>query len=150
MMSTHLSSGSTPRTPQERREAHSKQVLRAARTLGRALLVLGLPLTVFAVAVAQPTGVHASQDASQHGTHVQSGTSATLSVSPLSGPVGVNLSATGSKFKPNDPIEIGYSTSSTCASMTPISGATGTAGSDGSLSIAVTWPQTGMGNYTVC
>ena len=150
MMGTQLRNGSTPQSPRQRGGAASQLARRLARALGRALLLLALPLAVCVTALAQPAGVHASQQSAQGHSAALSGSNATLSVSPPSGPVGAHLSATGSRFKPTDPIQIGYSTSSSCASMTPISGAIGPAGSDGSLSLAVTWPQTSAGAYTVC
>lgn len=117
---------------------------RVPRMIGRGALLLAIPLALLVVGAALPTTVRASQQTPQGGSN------ATISFSPQSGPVGVNVTATGSHFPAGDPVQIGYSATSDCASMTAINGATGTAGKDGGLSVTTAWPQTNVGTYTVC
>lgn len=144
MSRTHTSFGSAPPSPGTPSAESARRSRRMVAVFGRGAVLLIVPLALLVMVAALPTSVRASQQAPQGGSN------ATISFSPQSGPVGVNVTATGSKFPAGDPVQIGYSAISDCASMTAINGATGTAASDGSLSVTTAWPQTAAGSYTVC
>ncbi|HLJ81353.1 MAG TPA: hypothetical protein VKT52_07710, partial [Ktedonobacterales bacterium] len=73
-----------------------------------------------------------------------------VAVTPASGPVGTNVTVTGSHFPTGDNVNVGYSTGNNCANVTPINGATGTVGGNGTVTIHIVWPSTQSGSYTIC
>jgi hypothetical protein len=73
----------------------------------------------------------------------------TLSISPNSAPPGASVTVIGNNFAPGTSIVIGY-TQGDCTSATAITGASGTAGADGSVNITFVWPTTDAGAYYVC
>src|SRR5262249_37264039 len=74
-----------------------------------------------------------------------------LAPSPSSGPDGTHVTASGSKFPSGDAIVIGYSKGNCGSGVVTISGATGNARGDGTVTIVFTWPtDTPAGKYTVC
>lgn len=73
-----------------------------------------------------------------------------LTVSPGKGPAGTTVTVSGGKFGPGDHITIGIAQGNCSSGSTTISGASGTAGSDGSVSITVTVPNLAPGSYVIC
>jgi hypothetical protein len=76
--------------------------------------------------------------------------SVSFAVSPASGPVGTHVTIKGTSFTSGDHIQVGYAVGNCANGVTIISNATGSAGSDGSVTITFVWPSTGTGNYVVC
>jgi hypothetical protein len=106
----------------------------------RSLIVAALiaPLLVMLALVATPGAVQASGRG--HG----------ISVTPDNGPAGTHVSVTGSGFTGGADVTVGYSSGDCSSGVTVISGATGKAGSDGSVDISFAWPSTQPGDYHVC
>jgi hypothetical protein len=76
--------------------------------------------------------------------------SVNLAVDPASGQVGSQVTVKGSNFTGGDQIQIGYAVGDCSTGITIISDATGSAGSDGSVTISFIWPSSAVGDYVVC
>src|SRR5690349_21350805 len=76
--------------------------------------------------------------------------SASLAVTPASGPAGTRVTVTGAHFTPNTPVTVGYSKTDCKAGVIAIDGTDQTTAADGSVTVTVTWPSTENGKYIIC
>jgi hypothetical protein len=110
-----------------------------ARVRRRLSVRLALPLVLALAALSGIAGVA-----------LASGTGASVAVDPSAGPVGTQVTVKGSSFTPGDQIQVGYAAGNCSSGVTIISGATGTVGSDGTVTVIFKWPNTKAGAYTIC
>ena len=73
-----------------------------------------------------------------------------VSVTPGYGMAGTQLTLKGTSLTPGARIVIGYSATDCAGTIITISGATGTVGADGAITIVFTWPSTAPGKYAIC
>jgi hypothetical protein len=76
--------------------------------------------------------------------------SASVVVTPASGPAGTRVIVNGAHFTPNTPVTVGYSKTDCKAGVIAIDGTDQTTGADGSVTITVIWPSTDSGKYVIC
>lgn len=106
---------------------------------GHFRLRVALPLLALALLFAMP------------GIASATGTNASVAITPATGPVGTQVTVSGSKFTPGDAIQVGYAAGSCASGVTVITGATGSADANGGVSVSFAWPSAaGSGTYVVC
>ncbi len=73
-----------------------------------------------------------------------------VSVTPGYGMTGTQLTLKGTSLTPGARIVIGYSATDCAGTIITITGATGTVGADGTITIVFAWPSTAPGKYAIC
>src|SRR6478672_12718270 len=128
------------RTFKKRDDVRLSSATEARRGLKRPLALVALiaPLVLLLALIATP------------GNALASGRGHGITVTPDNGPAGTHVTVTGSGFTGGASITVGYSSGDCSSGITVISGATGTAGSDGSANVSFQWPSTQPGDYHVC
>jgi hypothetical protein len=76
--------------------------------------------------------------------------SASVAITPASGPAGTHVIVTGAHFTPNTPETVGYSKTDCKAGVVAIDGSDQTTSSDGSVTVTIEWPSIEAGKYVVC
>jgi hypothetical protein len=76
--------------------------------------------------------------------------SASLAITPSSGPMGTRVTVTGAHFTPNTPVTVGYSKTDCKSGVITIDGADQITNADGSVTVTVIWPSTETGKWVVC
>jgi MYXO-CTERM domain-containing protein len=104
----------------------------------RAGLGIALPLLVLLALLAVPAIVLAS------------GAGPGVTVTPDRGSVGTHVNLNGSHFHSGDQITVGITTGKCSKDATPVPGAEGTVGNDGTFVIPFVWPNVEKGTYSVC